>query len=54
MRATTKAGPRGVQAPRKWIRSNRLALGVKKVADPDGGERAVITLNGKYLPVKPF
>ncbi|GLW04764.1 cyanase [Streptomyces lavendulae] len=29
-------------------------LDVKKVADPDGGERAVITLDGKYLPTKPF
>ncbi|MGQ7109159.1 cyanase, partial [Escherichia sp. TWPC-MK] len=27
---------------------------VKKVADPEGGERAVITLDGKYLPTKPF
>ncbi len=29
-------------------------LDVKKVADPEGGERAVITLDGKYLPTKPF
>jgi cyanate lyase len=29
-------------------------LDVAKVPDPEGGERAVITLNGKYLPVKPF
>ncbi|OBK20499.1 cyanase [Mycobacterium asiaticum] len=29
-------------------------LDVTKVPDPEGGERAVITLNGKYLPVKPF
>ncbi|MCY0938978.1 cyanase [Streptomyces sp. H34-S4] len=29
-------------------------LDVKKVADPDGGERAVITLDGKYLPTRPF
>lgn len=27
---------------------------VKKVADPEGGERAIITLNGKHLPAKPF
>ena len=27
---------------------------VKKVEDPDGGSRAVITLDGKYLPTKPF
>jgi cyanate lyase len=29
-------------------------LDVRKEADPDGGERAVITLNGKFLPNKPF
>jgi cyanate lyase len=29
-------------------------LGVTKVADPEGGERAVVTLDGKYLPTKPF
>ncbi|OBI85649.1 cyanase [Mycobacterium asiaticum] len=29
-------------------------LHVDKVPDPEGGERAVITLDGKYLPVKPF
>jgi cyanate lyase len=29
-------------------------LDSKKVADPEGGSRAVITLDGKYLPVKPF
>ena len=29
-------------------------LDVKKVADPEGGERAIITLNGKHLPAKPF
>lgn len=29
-------------------------LEVKKVADAEGGERAVITLDGKYLPTKPF
>jgi cyanate lyase len=29
-------------------------LDVAKVADSEGGDRAVITLNGKYLPVKPF
>lgn len=27
---------------------------IKKVPDPEGGERAVITLDGKYLPAKPF
>ncbi|MEZ0077147.1 cyanate lyase [Planotetraspora sp. GP83] len=25
-----------------------------KVEDPEGGSRAVITLDGKYLPTKPF
>ncbi|MFD8141719.1 cyanase [Streptomyces sp. NPDC059708] len=29
-------------------------LDVRKVADPEGGERAVITLDGKYLPARPF
>ena len=29
-------------------------LDVKKVADPEGGDRAIIILNGKHLPVKPF
>lgn len=29
-------------------------LDVQKEMDPDGGERAVITLNGKFLPNKPF
>jgi len=25
-----------------------------KVEDPEGGHRAVITLDGKYLPIKPY
>jgi cyanate lyase len=29
-------------------------LDMRKEADPEGGERVVITLNGKYLPAKPF
>ena len=29
-------------------------LDVRKEADPEGGERAVITLNGKFLPNKPY
>ncbi|NRN30766.1 cyanase [Photorhabdus heterorhabditis] len=29
-------------------------LDIKKVDDPNGGSRAVITLDGKYLPTKPF
>jgi cyanate lyase len=36
------------------ISAINFKLDVKKVSDPDGGERAVITLNGKYLPTKPF
>jgi cyanate lyase len=27
---------------------------IDKVEDPDGGYRAVITLDGKYMPTKPF
>lgn len=29
-------------------------LDIRKIDDPDGGSRAVITLDGKYLPTKPF
>ncbi|MFH9727295.1 cyanase [Streptomyces sp. NPDC017254] len=36
------------------ISAINFTLDVKKVADPEGGERAVITLDGKYLPAKPF
>ncbi|NKS63921.1 cyanase [Rhodococcus hoagii] len=36
------------------ISAINFTLDVQKVADPEGGERAVITLNGKYLPTKPF
>ncbi len=36
------------------ISAINFKLDVKKVADPEGGERAVITLDGKYLPSKPF
>ncbi|MFH8776125.1 cyanase [Streptomyces sp. NPDC017958] len=36
------------------ISAINFKLDVQKVADPEGGERAVITLNGKYLPTKPF
>ncbi|WP_030803316.1 cyanase [Streptomyces sp. NRRL S-337] len=36
------------------ISAINFRLEVKKVADPEGGERAVITLDGKYLPTKPF
>jgi cyanate lyase len=36
------------------ISAINLKLDIKKVADPEGGSRAVITLDGKYLPTKPF
>ncbi|RMI33452.1 cyanase [Nocardia stercoris] len=36
------------------ISAVNFRLDVQKVADPDGGERAVITLDGKYLPAVPF
>ncbi|MER5968037.1 cyanase [Streptomyces sp. NPDC002057] len=36
------------------ISAINFTLDVKKVADPEGGERAVITLDGKYLPTRPF
>jgi cyanate lyase len=29
-------------------------MDLKKVDDPEGGQRAVITLDGKFLPTKPF
>lgn len=36
------------------ISAINFKLDIRKVADPDGGERAVITFDGKYLPTKPF
>lgn len=36
------------------ISAINFRLDVKKVDDPEGGSRAVITLDGKYLPAKPF
>jgi cyanate lyase len=36
------------------ISAINFKLDMQKVPDPDGGERAIITLNGKYLPTKPF
>ncbi|MFF2998767.1 cyanase [Streptomyces sp. NPDC057950] len=36
------------------ISAINFKLDVKKVPDPEGGERAVITLDGKYLPTRPF
>ncbi|MDK8172270.1 cyanase [Curtobacterium citreum] len=36
------------------ISAINFTLDVQKVDDPEGGHRAVITLNGKYLPTRPF
>ncbi|WP_329569139.1 cyanase [Kitasatospora sp. NBC_01266] len=36
------------------ISAINFTLDVKKVDDPEGGHRAVITLDGKFLPYKPF
>jgi len=36
------------------ISAINFKLDVKTVEDPEGGMRAVITLDGKYLPTKPF
>jgi len=36
------------------ISAINFRLDVQKVDDPEGGSRAVITLDGKYLPTKPF
>jgi cyanate lyase len=36
------------------ISAVNFKLDIKKIDDPEGGSRAVITLDGKYLPVKPF
>jgi cyanate lyase len=36
------------------ISAINFRLDFKVVDDPEGGKRAVITLNGKYLPTKPF
>ena len=36
------------------ISAINFKLDIKKVEDPDGGSRAVITVDGKYLPTKPF
>ena len=32
----------------------QFKLDIKKIEDPEGGSRAVITLDGKYLPTKLF
>jgi cyanate lyase len=36
------------------ISAINFKMDIQAVDDPDGGQRAVITLNGKYLPTKPF
>ncbi|OHU93315.1 cyanase [Mycobacterium talmoniae] len=36
------------------ISAINFRLDVRKVPDPQGGQRAVITLDGKYLPAEPF
>jgi cyanate lyase len=36
------------------ISAINFRIGVQKVDDPEGGSRAVITLDGKFLPYKPF
>lgn len=36
------------------ISAINFKLDIKKVEDSEGGSRAVITLDGKYLPTKPF
>ena len=36
------------------ISAINFKLDIQKVPDPDGGSRAVITLDGKFLPYNPF
>lgn len=36
------------------ISAINFKLDIQKVDDPEGGSRAVITLDGKYLPTRPF
>jgi cyanate lyase len=36
------------------ISAINFRLDIKNVEDPEGGSRAVITLDGKFLPVKPY
>jgi len=36
------------------ISAINFKIDLQKVDDPDGGSRAVITLDGKFLPYKPF
>ncbi|VVN43597.1 cyanase [Pseudomonas fluorescens] len=36
------------------ISAINFKLDIKKVEDPEGGSRAIITLDGKFLPLRPF
>jgi cyanate lyase len=36
------------------ISAINFKLDIKKVDDPEGGSRAVVTLDGKFLPLRPF
>ena len=36
------------------ISAINFKVDMKKVEDPEGGSRAVLTLDGKFLPYKPF
>lgn len=36
------------------ISAINFKLKIEKVEDPEGGHRAIITLDGKYLPTKPY
>jgi cyanate lyase len=36
------------------ISAINFKLDIQKVNDPEGGSRAIITLDGKFLPYKPF
>jgi cyanate lyase len=36
------------------ISAINFKMDIQAIDDPDGGKRALITLNGKYLPTKPF
>ncbi|MET3133054.1 cyanate lyase [Oxalobacteraceae bacterium GrIS 1.11] len=36
------------------ISAINFKLDIQKVDDPEGGSRAIITLDGKYLPTRPF
>jgi len=36
------------------ISAINLKLDMKKIEDTEGGHRAMITLDGKFLPLRPF